>query len=46
MIEIRDLNYWTTEGIVVAINNIMIPEDFNLYEIDDKLMTGDLIYSF
>ncbi len=43
MIEIRDPNYWTTEGIVVAINNIMIPEDLNWFEIQDHLRTGDLL---
>ena len=43
MIEIRDPNYWTTEGIVVAINNIMIPEDLDWFEIHDHLRTGDLL---
>jgi hypothetical protein len=42
-IEIPDPNYWTTTGIVVAINNIMIPEDFDMFEIEEKLMTGDLL---
>ena len=42
-IEIPDSNYWTTTGIVVEINNIMISEDYDMYEIEDKLMTGDLI---
>ena len=42
-IEIPDPNYWTTTGIVFAINNIMISEDYDLYEIEDKLMTGDLL---
>ncbi len=42
-IEIPDPNYWTTTGIVVAINNIIIPEDYDMYEIEEKLMTGDLI---
>ena len=42
-IEIPDPNYWTTTGIVVAINNIMISEDYDLFEIEEKLMTGDLI---
>jgi hypothetical protein len=45
-IEILDPNYWTTTGIVVAINNIIIPEDYDMYEIEEKLMTGDLIFSF
>ncbi len=45
-IEIPDPNYWTTTGIVVAINNIIIPEDYDMYEIEEKLMTGDLIFSF
>ena len=43
MIEIGDPSYWTTEGIVVAINNIMIPEDLNWFEIHDHLRTGDLL---
>ena len=42
-IEIPDPNYWTTTGIVVAINNILISQDFDMYEIEDKLMTGDFI---
>lgn len=42
-IEIPDPNYWTTTGIVVAINNIMISEDYDLFEIEEKLMTGDFI---
>ena len=42
-IEIPDPNYWTTTGIVVAINNIMISEDYDLLEIEENLMTGDLI---
>ena len=42
-IEIPDSNYWTTTGIVIEINNIMISEDYDMYEIEDKLMTGDLI---
>ena len=42
-IEIPDPNYWSTTGIVVEINNIKISEDFDMYEIEDKLMTGDLI---
>ena len=42
-IEIPDPNYWTTTGIVFAINNIMISEDYDLFEIEEKLMTGDLI---
>ena len=42
-IEIPDPNYWTTTGIVVEINNNIISEDYDMYEIEDKLMTGDLI---
>jgi hypothetical protein len=42
-IEIPDPNYWTTTGIVISFNTISMPEDFEMYEIEDKLMTGDLI---
>jgi hypothetical protein len=42
-IEIPDPNYWTTTGIVVTINNLMIPEDYDMFEIEEKLMTGDLV---
>jgi hypothetical protein len=42
-IEIPDPNYWTTTGTVISFNTISIPEDFEMYEIEDKLMTGDLI---
>ena len=42
-IEIPDPNYWTTTGTVISFNTLSIPEDFDMYEIEDKLMTGDLI---
>lgn len=42
-IEIPDPNYWTNTGTVISFNTISIPEDFEMYEIEDKLMTGDLI---
>jgi hypothetical protein len=42
-IEIPDPNYWTTTGTVISFNTISMPEDFEMYEIEDKLMTGDLI---
>ena len=42
-IEIPDPNYWTTTGIVVEINNMILSEDYDMYEIEDKLMTGDFI---
>jgi hypothetical protein len=42
-IEIPDPNYWTSTGTVISLNTISISEDFDMYEIEDKLMTGDLI---
>lgn len=42
-IEIPDPNYWTTTGTVISFNTLSIPEDFEMYEIEDKLMTGDFI---
>ena len=42
-IEIPDTNYWTTTGTVISFNTLSIPEDFEMYEIEDKLMTGDFI---
>jgi hypothetical protein len=42
-IEIPDPNYWTTTGTVISFNTISMPEDFEMYEIEDKLMTGDFI---
>lgn len=42
-IEIPDPNYWTTTGIVVSINDTMISEEYDMYEIEEYLMTGDLI---
>jgi hypothetical protein len=43
-IEVPDPNFWTTEGIVVALNENKIPEEFYLSDIEDRLFTGDLIY--
>ena len=42
-IEIPDPNYWTTTGTVISFNTLSIPEDFEMYEIEDKLMTGVFI---
>jgi hypothetical protein len=41
-IEIPDPNYWKTKAIVVENNNNIISEDYDMYKIEDKLMTGDL----
>jgi hypothetical protein len=43
-IEVPDQNYWTTTAILTALNNQKIPEDFDFFEIEDKLMTGDFLY--
>ncbi len=42
-IEIPDPNYWVTTGIVVSFNSNSIPDEIEMYEIEDKLMTGDLL---
>jgi hypothetical protein len=42
-IEIPDPNYWTTTGVVISFNNNTIPDNYDMFEIEDKLMTGDLI---
>jgi hypothetical protein len=42
-IEIPDPNYWTTTGVVISFNNNTIPDNYDMFDIEDKLMTGDLI---
>jgi len=42
-IEIPDPNYWTTTGTVISLNSLSIPEDYDMYEIEEKLMTGDFV---
>jgi hypothetical protein len=35
-IEIPNPNYSTTTGAVISFNTLSIPEDFEMYEIDDS----------
>ena len=42
-IEMPDPEYWTTEAYVTAINHYTLPEDYDLFLIEDRIMTGDLL---
>ncbi len=42
-IEVPDANYWTTNGTVIGINDHNMPEDYDMYMIEDRLMTGDFL---
>ncbi len=42
-IEVPDPNYWTTEGIIIALNDFEIPDDFYLSDIEERIFTGDLL---
>ena len=42
-IEIPDPYWWSTTGIVVGFNDQSMPEDFDLYLLDYKLITGDFL---
>ena len=42
-IEIPDPYWWSTTGIVVGFNEQSIPEDFDFYLLDYKLITGDFL---
>ena len=42
-IEVPDSNYWTTEGVVIGLNSVVMNDDYDWYEIEDKLYTGDFI---
>lgn len=42
-IELPDPNYWTTEGIIISLNESIIPEDYYLSDIEERIFTGDLI---
>lgn len=42
-IEIPDPYFWSTTGIVIGFNDETIPEDFDFFMVDDKLMTGDFL---
>jgi len=42
-IEVHDPDYWTSEAYVTAIDNEKIPDDYDLFLIEDRIMTGDLM---
>jgi hypothetical protein len=42
-IEIPDPNWWTSTGIVVGVNNVNIPSDYDFFLIEEKIMTGDFL---
>ncbi len=42
-IEVPDPNYWTTEGTAIGLNGVVMNDDYDWYEIEDKLFTGDFI---
>lgn len=42
-IEVPDANYWTTNGTVIGINDQNMPEDYDVYMIEERLMTGDFL---
>lgn len=42
-IEVPDPDYWTTEAYVTAIDNEKMPDDYDLFLIEDRIMTGDLM---
>ncbi|MCE2711605.1 MAG: hypothetical protein LW688_03595 [Cryomorphaceae bacterium] len=42
-IEVPDPNYWTTEVYAIGVGDMKMPEDFDLYLIEDRIMTGDLL---
>ena len=42
-IEVPDPDYWTTEAYVTAIDNEKMPDDYDLFLIEDRIMTGDLV---
>jgi hypothetical protein len=42
-IEIPDPYFWSTTGIVIGFNDEVIPEDFDFFMVEDKLLTGDFL---
>ena len=42
-IEVPDPDYWTTEAYVTAIDNEKMSDDYDLFLIEDRIMTGYLI---
>jgi hypothetical protein len=42
-IEIPDPYFWSTTGIVIGFNDATIPEDFDFFMVENKLLTGDFL---
>jgi hypothetical protein len=42
-IEVPDSDYWTTEAYVTAMDSENMPDDYDFFLIEDRIMTGDLM---